>query len=104
MPRSSSSVTARNHVLWFSTPLQTRVSDAEHLSSEPCRNTRGPQLSRADEAFYDARWQEIIESLLNVCDQVEDAARGTAFVAIDGLSELHEDQDQTGDLNLGCDG
>lgn len=58
----------------------------------------GAAVIRADEAFYNARWQEIIESLLNVCDQVEDAARGTAFVTIDGLSELHEDQDQLATL------
>ena len=55
----------------------------------------GAVVISADEAFYDARWQEIIESLLNVCDQVEDAARGTAFVAIDWL---YDDQDQTVEL------
>ena len=53
---------------------------------------------RADEAFYDARWHEIIESLLNVSDRVEDAVRGAAFVAIDGLSELHGGQVQTIEL------
>lgn len=50
---------------------------------------------RADEAFYDARWHDVIESLLNVSDRVEDAARGNAFIAIDGLSELYGGQDQT---------
>ena len=52
-------------------------------------------VKRADEAFYDARWHEIIESLLKVSDRVEDATRGTAFVAIDGLSELYGGQEQT---------
>ena len=50
---------------------------------------------RADEALYDARWNAIIESLLNVSDRVEDATRGTAFVAIDGLSELYGGQNGT---------
>ncbi len=54
----------------------------------------GAAVIRADEAFYDARWHEIIEHLLNISDRVEDAVRGTAFVAIDGLSELHGGQDQ----------
>ena len=49
---------------------------------------------RADESFYDARWHEVIESLLKVSDRVEDAARGIAFVDIDGLSELYGGQDQ----------
>ena len=52
------------------------------------------RIIRADEAFYDARWQDIIESLLNVSDRVENAARGNAFIAIDGLSELYGGEDQ----------
>ena len=55
-------------------------------------------IIRADEAFYDAQWHEIIESLLNVSDRVENAARGSAFVAIDGLSELYGGQDRTVEL------
>ena len=50
---------------------------------------------RADEAVYDARWHDVVEKLLNISDRVEDAARGCAFVAIDGLSELYGSQDQT---------
>ena len=49
---------------------------------------------RADEAFYDARWQEVVESLLDISDRVEDAIRGNAFVAIDGLSELYGGEEQ----------
>ena len=51
-------------------------------------------IIRADEAFYDTRWQDVIESLLNVSDRVENAARGNAFLAIDGLSELYGGEDQ----------
>lgn len=71
---------------------------------------QGAAVIRADEAFYDARWHEIIEHLLNISDRVEDAVRGTAFVAIDGLSELHGGQDQIVNLiseataKLGMDG
>ena len=51
-------------------------------------------IIRADEAFYDARWQDVIDGLLSVSDRVENAARGNAFVAIDGLSELYGGEDQ----------
>lgn len=70
----------------------------------------GAAVIRADEAFYDARWHEIIEGLLDISDRVEDAVRGTAFLAIDGLSELHGGQDQIVTLiseattKLGMDG
>ena len=55
-------------------------------------------IIRADEASYDARWQEVIESLLSVSDRVENAVRGNAFVAIDGLFELYGGEDQIVDL------
>ncbi|MXX93218.1 MAG: hypothetical protein F4Y63_07195 [Chloroflexi bacterium] len=61
----------------------------------PMTQHPGAAVIRADETFYDARWHEIIEDLLNVSDRVEDTARGTAFVAIDGLSELYGSQEQT---------
>ena len=70
--------------------LQRGTSLVRAMSQQP-----GAAVIRADEAFYNARWREIIESLLNVSDQVEDAVRGTAFVAIDGLSTLYGGQEQT---------
>lgn len=50
---------------------------------------------RADKDLYDASWNEVVKSLLDISDRVEDAARGTAFVAIDGLYDLYGGQDQT---------
>ena len=73
--------------------LRRGASLVKAMSQHP-----GAAVIRADEAFYDARWHEIIESLLNVSDRVEDAVRGAAFVGIDGLSELHGGQDQTVEL------
>lgn len=55
---------------------------------------------RADETFYDARWRKVIESLLSVSDRVENAARGNAFIAIDGLSKLYGGEDKIVDLIL----
>ncbi len=53
---------------------------------------------RADEDFYDASWNQIIKNLLAISDRVEDAARGIAFIAIDGLYDLYGGQDQTVEL------
>ncbi len=50
---------------------------------------------RADKDLYDASWNEVVKSLLDISDRVEDAARGTAFVAIDGLYDLYGGRDQT---------
>ncbi len=50
---------------------------------------------RADEDYYNASWNQIIKSLLNITDRVEDAARGTAFLAINGLYAAYGGQDQT---------
>ena len=69
--------------------LRRGMSVVRAMSQHPEAST-----VRADEAFYDARWQEVIESLLSVSDRVENAARGNAFVAIDGLSELYGGEDQ----------
>ena len=55
-------------------------------------------LIPADEPFYDARWHAILQRLLNISDRVENADRGCAFVAIDGLSQLYGSQDQTIEL------
>ncbi len=69
--------------------LRRGMSIVRAMSQHPEAST-----VRADEAFYDARWQEVIESLLSVSDRVENAARGNAFVAIDGLCELYGGEDQ----------
>ena len=53
--------------------LQRGTSLVRAMSQYP-----GAAAIRADEAFYDARWHEIIENLLNVSDRVEDAVRGIA--------------------------
>ena len=45
--------------------------------------------------------RNVIESLLSVSDRVENAARGNAFVAIDGLSELYGGEDQIVRFDIG---
>ena len=70
-------------------------------ASRAARVPRGTALSRAllqhpdalticaDEARYDRRWQTVIKRLLDISDRVEDTARGTAFVVVDGLDALY---------------
>ena len=50
---------------------------------------------RADNDLYDASWNEVIKNLLDISDRVEDAARGIAFVAIDGLYDIYGGKDRT---------